>query len=173
MKKYSTFKKYFLVSAFVLCSTFFAACGKDNTAELEAYKTDLQTIYNEINTTAVSINSIDINQPGAEKKLLEYMDIMVNEITSLKDLNEPAGYEAIDSYATEALSSITQSSYMFHQIYDADDFVNFNETTADQAINLYSNTMEKLNQIGTTLMGNSTSTNSVPNTESENTVSAN
>lgn len=167
MKQIRKYKRDFALFLCVMISIFqLIGCGKDNSQELNEYKASLETIYAKINTSVVSINEIDISVDGAESYMLTCIDQLVANVSELSSLADPVGYEKVGTLANEALSSITQCSSIYHSIYDAENYANYDETKATQAANFYSYTLTKLNEIGYALIGDS-ATISVNNTSSD------
>ncbi len=150
-----------IAGALMISASMMFGCGNKKADELNTYKASLENIYNQINTTAVSINNIDVNSEAPEASLLKYIDDMKIEIASLAALNAPEGYEQVTGLAQEALSSITQSSTLYHQIYDEPGYINYDETKAGQAFNFYTYSIGKLNSIGIFLYGETPSGNTV------------
>lgn len=137
-----------------LMASLLVACGQKEQVDEEklAYRTALTEYYNQINATSVSINNIDFTQPGSQALLLSYLDTMSISFNNLAALSCPARYEPLKPLAAEANDSFMQASLIYHEIYSDESMAAFDADKAVTAGTYYQDAMNKLVQLGRSIM---------------------
>ncbi len=144
-----------LTVTLLLALTFIVmtACTKQQPDDDKAiYKAELTEYYNQINTTSVSINNIDVSQPGGPALLLNYLDSMQQSFNSLANMNIPSRYEPLKPVTQEANEAFVQANLIYHEIYAGENLENFDADKAIVAATYYQEAMNKLVQLGKSIM---------------------
>lgn len=153
----------------MLLSLFLSACGSNKTTEEKAaYKDALTEYYNQINTTSISINSVDLSQPGGTTQILGYLDTMSISFAGLASLEPPSRYEPLKQLAVDANTDFTTANALFHELYSDETYANFDEDKAVEATMYYQSSLGKLVTLGRSLMADED-----PSSVSSSSVSAN
>lgn len=104
----------------VLCFVCFTGCGKDEA--LDAYKTDMETFFNNIAEINDNMNSIDVTQDGYVTEILGYLDSLDEEVAWMAELEVPEEFSAVDSLADEASENMTQAVSYYHMAYEGEEY---------------------------------------------------
>ena len=84
---------------------FLIGCGSNK--ELEDYKTDMETFYNDISTYNDIINSINIESESAVEELLSALDTIEERIVWMASLSVPKKFSSIESIAADVQQNMT------------------------------------------------------------------
>lgn len=148
-----TIKKITLAVMLILTVAVLTACSKQQPVDDKAtYKAELTEYYNQINTASVSINNIDVSQPGGATLLLSCLDSMQQSFNGLANMSVPSRYEPLQPLTKEANESFNQAYLIYHEIYAGENLENFDADKAIVAATYYQEAMNKLVQLGKSIM---------------------
>lgn len=99
---------------------FLIGCGSNK--ELEDYKTDMETFYNDISTYNDIINSINIESESAVEELLSALDTIEERIVWMASLSVPKKFSSIESIAADVQQNMTTAVSLYHQAYENNPF---------------------------------------------------
>lgn len=129
---------------------FLIGCGSNK--ELEDYKTDMETFYNDISTYNDIINSINIESESAVEELLSALDTIEERIVWMASLSVPKKFSSIESIAADVQQNMTTAVSLYHQAYENNPF---DKATAEIAKEYYYSANEGIAQILSILHGKS------------------
>lgn len=113
--------KYILGFVFSLGFSFLlTGCGKD--AALEAYKTNMNQFFANIQVFDSSINAIDPNSETAASDLLTLLDTMDTSFAQMASLEVPDSFPGVDQLADEASEYMAEAVSYYHQAFEGETF---------------------------------------------------
>lgn len=140
--------KYKLMGICLFLVLFFTACGEDET--LNAYLEDMNTFFSRMAEYNEKINGIDRDSETALPELLGYLDELEEDIAWMADLEVPEQFSAAESLADEAAENMKQAVELFHKACEGEQF---DDATAQAAIEYYNRTNIRIKYIITILHG--------------------
>lgn len=140
--------KYKLMGICLFLVLFFTACGEDET--LNAYLEDMNTFFSRMAEYNEKINGIDRDSETALPELLGYLDELEEDIAWMADLEVPEQFSAAESLADEASENMKQAVELFHKACEGEQF---DDATAQAAIEYYNRTNIRIKYIITILHG--------------------
>lgn len=110
-----------LVAASVLLSL--TGCGSDRQTveELAAYRTEMETFFQELQTAQNAMESIDTASDTAEEDLLAQVDAISTSCAAIAAIEPPNGLEEVQSTAEHAAMMMGQASSGFHDAFESTD----------------------------------------------------
>ncbi len=115
----------------LLTLTFlFAGCG--NSAELDAYKTSMNEIFESLKTYDSQINAINPESESAATELLIVLDAMNNTFSQMAELTVPEGFPGVEELADEASSYMSEAVFYYHQAFEGEAFDSVSSDVAKQ-----------------------------------------
>lgn len=140
--------KYKLMGICLFLVLFFTACGENET--LNAYLEDMNTFFARAAEYNEKINAIDRDSETALPELLGYLDELEEDIAWMADLEVPEQFSAAESLADEAAENMKQAVELFHKACEGEQF---DDATAQAAIEYYNRTNIRIQYIITILHG--------------------
>lgn len=132
-----------LMTAFCL-----SGCGKD--AELEEYKANMTTFTENVTDIKLRMDEIDTSSEDAVSELLDCLDELQIQFEDLAEMEVPQKFASVESLADEASSYMTEAVTLYHDVFEA---AEYDEATADVAVQNYDRAMTRLSYISTLLQG--------------------
>lgn len=140
--------RYKILGICFFLALFFTACGEDGT--LNAYLEDMNTFFSRAAEYNEKMNAIDRDSDTALLELLGYLDALEEDIEWMADLEVPEQFSAAESLADEAAENMKQAVELFHKACEGE---NFDDATAQAAIEYYNRTNIRIKYIITILHG--------------------
>lgn len=140
--------RYKILGICFFLALFFTACGEDET--LNAYLEDMNTFFSRAAEYNEKMNAIDRDSDTALLELLGYLDALEEDIEWMADLEVPEQFSAAESLADEAAENMKQAVELFHKACEGE---NFDDATAQAAIEYYNRTNIRIKYIITILHG--------------------
>ena len=138
-------KKYFLLGTAVLMlstSVFATGCGDNEAAaELEIYKSNLTTFFENIQYLDSELNALDPNSESSREELLGYLDQLNEQFAALAALDVPEQFENVKDLAAGASENMNHAVEYYKEAYAEEAF---NENYAVAANEYYSRANERL-----------------------------
>ncbi|MDD3660913.1 MAG: hypothetical protein PHT89_09355 [Lachnospiraceae bacterium] len=135
---------------FLLAGCLFSltGCGKDQS--LETYKENMTVFCDNIIAQNEVINSIDPASETATEDLLNSLDTIEAEFTTLADMEVPEQFSAIESLADEAGAYMTEAVSLYHEAFGAEVY---DDIKAQLAAQSYQRAIKRVQYIGDIMMG--------------------
>ena len=132
-----------LISIFCL-----SGCGKD--AELEKYNENMTAFTENVTDIKLRMEEIDTASEDAVSELLDCLDELQIQFELLAEMEVPQKFASVESLADEASAYMTEAVSLYHDVFEAEEY---NEATADVAVQNYDRAMTRLSYISTLLQG--------------------
>ena len=132
-----------LISAFCL-----SGCGKD--AELEKYNENMTAFTENVTDIKLRMEGIDTSSENAVSEILGCLDELQVQFELLAEMKVPQKFASIESLADEASTYMTEAVSLYHDVFEAEEY---DEATADVAVQNYDRAMTRLSYISTLLQG--------------------
>lgn len=132
-----------LISIFCL-----SGCGKD--AELEKYNENMTAFTENVTDIKLRMEEIDTASEDAVSELLDCLDELQVQFELLAEMEVPQKFASVESLADEASAYMTEAVSLYHDVFEAEEY---NEATADVAVQNYDRAMTRLSYISTLLQG--------------------
>ena len=132
-----------LISAFCL-----NGCGKD--AELEKYNENMTVFTENVTDIKLRMEEIDTASEDAVSELLGCLDELQVQFELLAEMEVPQKFASVESLADEASAYMTEAVSLYHDVFEAEEY---DESTADVAVQNYDRAMTRLSYISTLLQG--------------------
>lgn len=140
--------RYKILGICLFLALFFTACGEDET--LNAYLEDMNTFFSRAAEYNEKMNAIDRDSDTALLELLGYLDALEEDIEWMAELEVPEQFSAAESLADEASENMKQAVDLFHKACEGEQF---DDATAQAAIEYYNRTNIRIQYIITILHG--------------------
>lgn len=140
--------RYKILCICLFLAVFFTACGEDET--LNAYMEDMSTFFSRAAEYNEKMNAIDRDSDTALLELLGYLDALEEDIAWMAELEVPEQFSAAESLADEAAENMKQAVELFHRACEGEEF---DDATAQAAIEYYNRTNIRIQYIITILHG--------------------
>lgn len=137
-----------IIGACLFLVLLFTACGEDET--LSAYLEDMNTFFSRAAEYNEKMNAIDRDSDTALLELLGYLDALEEDIAWMAELEVPEQFSAAESLADEAAENMKQAVELFHKACEGEQF---DDATAQAAIEYYNRTNIRIQYIITILHG--------------------
>ncbi|MDD2973139.1 MAG: hypothetical protein PHE02_13530 [Lachnospiraceae bacterium] len=124
-------------------------CGKEDKA-LTQYKENMMTFCDQIKAQDTAINGIDATSDTAVTELLDNLDQLNAEFTSLAEMEVPSEFSSVETLADEAGEYMNEAVSMYRDVFTAE---NLDQESLDIANENYSRAMKRIQYIGDILMG--------------------
>lgn len=139
--------KYILIISLTIILT---ACGnkkdnKNNEQMVSEYINGLQTFYDNVETTTISMNNIDTNSENYKAEMLSYLDDMNGYFKSLSEIEMPEEFKDNSSDITNAYSYMNQSVILYHEALEED---SINVDDVIEAKSYYDKAFEYIQSLG-------------------------
>lgn len=132
----------------LMTTCFLCGCGKDK--ELEEYKSNMESFFEDAALFNDSINAIDPNEENASEQLLSYLEELTASIDKMTEWKVPERFEGVDVLAKEASENMHMANDLFHEAYANDEY---KANVADAAIQYYERVNVRLHYIVSILHG--------------------
>lgn len=140
--------RYKILCICLFLALFFTACGEDE--KLTAYMEDMNTFFSRAAEYNEKMNAIDRDSDTALLELLGYLDALEEDIAWMAELEVPEQFSAAESLADEAAENMKQAVELFHRACEGEEF---DDATAQAAIEYYNRTNIRIQYIITILHG--------------------
>lgn len=140
--------KHKIIGICLLLVSLLTACGEDET--LNAYLEDMNTFFSRAAEYNEKMNAIDRESDTAMLELLGYLDALEEDIAWMAELEVPEQFSAAESLADEAAENMEQAVDLFHKACEGEQF---DDGTAQAAIEYYNRTNIRIQYIITILHG--------------------
>lgn len=120
-----------LIGLFVSLLT--VGCGSTD-AELDAYKTEMETFFTQVADLNDGINEIDASSETANEDMLAYLDQLNTAFSDMASYTVPDEFAAVTNLATEASENMNKAVNLYHDVLGSE---TFNENTAEAAHEYY------------------------------------
>ncbi len=132
-----------VIAALLLTSSVFAAgCGENEAAaELEIYKSNLTTFFENISYLDSQLNALDPNSESSREELLGYLDQINEQFAALAALDVPEQFTNVKELAAGASENMNHAVEYYKEAYTEEAF---NENYAVAANEYYSRANERL-----------------------------
>lgn len=142
------FKK--LCICFFVSTFFLVGCGKSK--ELESYKEQMNTFFDNITKLDANMDAIDVSvdEAAAQEEMLGYLDTIEVEFNNLAALEVPEDFASVETLADEAAENMTQAVALYHQLFDSE---TYDAAVANAAFEYYSRANVRLQYIVAILHG--------------------
>ena len=140
--------RYKIIGICLFLALFFTACGEDEA--LNAYLEDMNTFFSRAAEYNEKMNAIDRNSDTALLELLGYLDALEEDIEWMAELEVPEQFSAAESLADEASENMKKAVELFHKACEGEQF---DDATAQAAIEYYNRTNIRIQYIITILHG--------------------
>lgn len=137
-----------IIGICLFLSLFLTACGEDEA--LNAYLEDMNTFFSKAAEYNEKMNAIDRESDTAVLELLGYLDALEEDISWMAELEVPEQFSAVESLADEAAENMKQAVELFHKACEGEQF---DDSTAQAAIEYYNRTNIRIQYIITILHG--------------------
>lgn len=140
--------RYKIISICLFLTFLLTACGEDEV--LNAYLEDMNTFFSRAAEYNEKMNAIDRESDTAMLELLGYLDALKEDISWMAELEVPEQFSAAESLADEAAENMEQAVALFHKACEGEQF---DDATAQAAIEYYNRTNVRIQYIITILHG--------------------
>lgn len=106
----------------LLIPALFVGCGTDE--ELEQYKINMETFYEDLSEYDARINSIDAASETAVAELLAALDGLEERFAWMASLAVPEEFAVVESLALQADEYMGNAVDLYHQAYESEPFDN-------------------------------------------------
>ncbi len=132
-----------VITAILLTSSVFASgCGENEAAaELEIYKSNLTTFFENISYLDSQLNALDPNSETSREELLGYLDQLNEQFAALAALDVPEQFANVKELAVGASENMNHAVEYYKEAYTEEAF---NENYAVAANEYYSRANERL-----------------------------
>lgn len=110
-----------LLAMGVCAAISMTACNNnnsDNTEELQAFRTQVDSFCMSIATADSNINAIDTNSEGYEQVILTELDNLDTNFKNFAALDFPSDYDYLESLADEASTYMNTAVISYHDVFE-------------------------------------------------------
>lgn len=140
-------KSKILILATTICLMMLVGCGKKSPEEVLYSR--LNDFYENVDAITTTINSIDPNAANAKADMLQNIDAMNNEFSSLQDLEIPSKYSEAAPQIAAAIVNMNESNHLYHQAFESEEI---DQQTLANAGVYYANALQSIRNVGQLLM---------------------
>lgn len=139
------FSRFITTIFFLAVTIILTSCGKSQESEeLKAYRTQMDTVFQNISDINDTMNTIDTESETATDDLLSCFDSLETELSGMAEFTAPTQFSSIDKLADEAYENMTTANELYHEAFSNG---SYNEYTAEAASEYYARVNKRLQYI--------------------------